>query len=292
MTSAEPQNEIAETFHFRITPQYITSWMHKFEHWESNEKQQQTITALSESLYTLLRKRDQIQSARGVFGPVSIYYPNAHPTPRQQEDLFEATQEFFSAYYSAVSNFASLIKRHWNVFGDAPHGSISKFLKWWKDNGLFMDEAYPLLESARAFRAMLSHTEAHPTYDWQTLKDEVFTKIILVGAPNEKGKIPAGTEPCEDKWYLVAPDEDLIVSALAVQLNAAIPAIQGSTEDGIANEMRCTWQLPATPDDIPGSLFPIFAHQEGVVKDLITQTVQTEVNVTTSSGEQIVFDQD
>lgn len=273
---------------FRITPMYITNWIHTFEHWDSNDNQKQAVTVLSESLSRLLEKRDQVQRARGVFGPVSIYYPNAHPTLRQQENLNHATAEFFNAYYSAVSAFASLIKRHWDVFGQAPHGSVSKFLKWWKGKSPFMEEAYPLLESARSFRAMQSHTESHPTYIWHTIEDGTLTRIVLEGAPNPQGKIPEGTERRDDKWVFVAPDEDLVVSALALQLNAVIPAIEKNQRKEKA--MRCTWKVEPTPDDLPFN-FPVFAAEDGTVTDLVSQSIQTEIRITNSAGEEISFDE-
>lgn len=288
MITPEPSAEVFSPFFFRITPKYVTYWIHMFEHWEPRENQNEAATVLSESLSRLLEKRDQVQAARGAFGPVSIYYPNAHPTPRQQENLYHATAEFFNAYYTAVSAFSSLIKRHWEVFGDSPNGSVAKFLSWWKTKSPFMEDAYPILESARLFRAMQSHTESHPTYVWHTWEDRELTRIFLLGSPNSQGKIPAGTEQREDKWVLAAPDEDLVVSALAVQLNAVIPAIEESKSKKKA--MHCTWQLPNTLDDLTSN-FPIFAHRDGYVADKVTQTVQTEVRVTNSNGDEISFDQ-
>lgn len=152
-----------------------------------------------------------------------------------------------------------------------------------------MNDAYPLLESAREFRAMLSHPESYPPHDWHTDDDDgTLTKIVLVGSPSAQDKIPVGAERVGDKWKIRAPDEDLVTSALAVQLNAAISAIK--TDKPKAGTMRCTWQLEATPDDLPDT-FPIFASKAGVVEDLITQSIETRVTVTNSSGEQIHFDE-
>lgn len=289
MEDSLPTAEVSAPFHFRIGPRYITWWIHEFEHWNTTEKQRQAVTALSEAFHQLLKKRDQVQTARGLFGAVSIYSPLSGPTQQQQQDLFYATQEFFSSYYVAVSAFSALIKRHWDVFGDSPNNSNSKFLKWWKSHGLFMDDAHPILESARGFRAMLSHPESYPPHEWHTANDEGLIKIVLAGAPSGQDKIPDGTERRDDMWVFLAPDEDLVTSALAVQLNAAIPAIKADKPKSSA--MRCTWQLESTPDDLPDD-FPIFAPKAGVVEDLITQAIETSVTVTNSSGEQVHLDED
>lgn len=235
-----------------------------------------TMTDLAESLHNLLQKRDQLQMARGVFGQVSVYYPDVYPTPRQQEVLFSATHDFFHTYYSAVSAMLSVIRRHTNTFGEAPTHSIGKFLTWWKPKGIFMDHAYPLLEKARAFRAFLDHKESHPPYTWHTVGQNGLTKIMLVGAANAKGGIPEGTTKHPSGWALMAPDEDLVVSALAVQLNALIPEI-GANAD-ISRVLKCTWAPKPTPDDT-GRGYPIFAHRDVTISDIYRRTVNTNVTV-------------
>ena len=207
-------------FLFRVGPAYVDHWVHTFTHWDSTEGQTHTMADLEESLKSLLQKRDQLQMARGVFGQVSVYFPNIHPTPRQQEALFRATHDFFHTYYTAVSAMLSVIRRHTNTFGEAPTHSVAKFLTWWRPKGIFIDQAYPLLEKARAFRAILGHKESHPPYTWHTVDQSGLTRIMLVGSANAKGGIPEGTAKHPSGWALMAPDEDLVVSALAVQLNA------------------------------------------------------------------------
>lgn len=272
-----PKTDIPKVpFHFRVGPGYIDYWTHTFTHGNSTDGQKQTMTDLEESLKSLLLKRDQVQSARGAFGQVSFYYPNTHPTPRQQEALFNATHDFFHTYYSAVSALLSVIRRHTSTFGEAPTNSIAKFLTWWKPKGLFMDQAYPLLEKARAFRAMLDHKESYPPYTWHTADHNGLTKIMLVGSPNAKGGIPEGTAKHPKGWAIMAPDEDLVVSALAVQLNALIPEI-GANAD-VSQVLKCTWEPQATPDDVRRD-YPIFAHRDGTVGDTYTRTVSTQVTV-------------
>jgi hypothetical protein len=268
-------------FHFRVGPGYIDHWVHTFTHWDSTEGQTHTMTDLEESLRSLLKKRDQLQMARGVFGQVSVYYPNVQPTLRQQESLFSATHDFFHTYYSAVSAMLSVIRRHTSTFGEAPTHSVAKFLTWWKPKGLFMDQAYPLLERARAFRAFLDHKESYPPHTWHTVDQNGLTKIMLVGSPNAKGGIPEGTSKHPSGWAVMAPDEDLVVSALAVQLNALIPEI-GRNAD-ISRTLKCTWEPTPTPDDV-GLGYPIFAHRDGTVSDTYRRTVTTQVTVTRDSA--------
>jgi hypothetical protein len=273
-----PKTDLARVpFFFRVGPRYIDYWCHEFTHWDSNAGQKETYTDLEESLKNLLKKRDQLQSARGVFGQVSVFYPDTHPTPRQKEALFGATHDFFHAYYSAASALLSVIRRHTAVFGEAPTNSISKFLTWWKPKSVFMDEAYPLLEKARAFRAFLDHKESYPPYTWHTASLNGLTKILLVGSANAKGGIPEGAKKHPQGWAIMAPDEDLVVSALAIQLNALIPEIGANTD--ISKALNCTWELPSSPDD-DGQEFPIFAHKDGQVGDVYTQTVTKQVTIT------------
>lgn len=281
MMTASKRDSPRVPFHFRVGPAYIDNWAHEFTHWDSSEGQKHAMADLEESLKSLLQKRDQIQTARGAFGPVSVYYPNAHPTPRQQEALFSATHDFFHTYYSSVSALLSVIRRHANTFGEAPTHSIARFLTWWKPKGLFMDEAYPLLEKARAFRAFLDHKESHPPYTWHTVEHNGLTKIMLVGSPNAKGGIPDGTAKHPSGWAIMAPDEDLIVSALAVQLNALIPKI-GENAD-ISRVLKCPWEAKATADDV-GPNYPIFAHRDGTVTDIYRRTVTTQVTVERDTG--------
>jgi hypothetical protein len=281
MATAVKPNSPKVPFHFRVGPGYVDLWAHEFTHWDSTEGQQHTMTDLAESLQNLLQKRDQLQIARGVFGQVSVYYPNVRPTPRQQETLFSATHDFFHTYYSAVSAMLSVIRRHTNTFGEAPTHSIGKFLTWWKPKGIFMDQAYPLLEKARAFRAFLDHKESNPPYTWHTVDQNGLAKIMLVGSPNAKGGIPEGTAKHPSGWALMAPDEDLVVSALAVQLNALIPEI-GANAD-LSRVLKCTWAPKPTPDDV-GLGYPIFAHRDATITDSYTRTVTTHVTVTRNTA--------
>jgi hypothetical protein len=281
MVTASKKSAPKVPFHFRVGPGYIDHWAHTFTHWESTEGQKHSMADLEESLKNLLQKRDRIQTARGAFGPVSVYYPDAHPTSRQQEALFSATHDFFHSYYSSVSALLSVIRRHTNTFGEAPTHSVAKFLTWWKPKGLFMDQVYPMLEKARAFRAMLDHKESHPPYTWHTADHNGLTKIMLVGSPNAKGGIPEGAAKHPTGWAIMAPDEDLVVSALAVQLNALIPEIGSNTD--ISNVLQCTWEAKTTPDDVAGG-YPIFAHRDGTVGDTYTRTVTSQVTVTRNTA--------
>lgn len=104
---------------------------------------------------------------------------------------------------------------------------------------------------------------------------------MLVGAPNSKGGIPEGTAKHPSGWAIMAPDEDLVVSALAVQLNALIPEI-GANAD-ISRVLKCTWAPQPSPDDT-GRGYPIFAHRDATVSDVYRRTVSTQVTVTRDSA--------
>ncbi|WFP17527.1 hypothetical protein [Citricoccus muralis] len=236
------------------------------------------MTGLETALLRLLEKRDALQIARGPFGPVSIYYPEAHPTRQQQKALHATTVEFFDTYYAAVAALSTVVKRYRSTFGDSPSNSVSRFLKWWKSKGLFMDEAYGVLESARAFRAMFAHAESRPPYDWHTAVDGNLTKLVLIGESRKSGVLPEGASSFdgEQQWSFLAPDEDLVVSAISVQLNALIPEL-GAGQD-IQSALECTWTSQDSDQDVTLN-YPMFAHRDSVVDELYEtrSTIHTEV---------------
>lgn len=79
----------------------------------------------------------------------------------------------------------------------------------------------------------------------------------------------------------MASDEDLVVSALAVQLNALIPEI-GANAD-ISRVLKCTWAPKPTPDDV-GLGYAIFAHRDATITDTYTRAVTTHVTVTRNAA--------
>jgi len=265
---------------FRVGPGYATNWMHEFTHWDSSPSQEQAADHLEESLLRLFEKRDELQMARGALSPVSIFYPESRPTRRQQNRLFTATADFFQSYYAAVSAFISFVKRHSDVFGDAPHNSVAKFIKWYQPHALFPDQTIPLLESARAFRALLDHSASHQPYNWHTVDIAPgFSTIVLIGPAERDTQVPAGAEMDEEKpeWSFIAPDEDLICWALAVQLNATVLVISGRRD--FSSAFGCSWSPTPTEDDVTMH-YPIFAPPGGGVVTAIIHrktVVQTEV---------------
>lgn len=248
---------------FRVGPSYVAYWMHEFTHWESTPNQKQAADHLEESLLRLLEKRDELQLARGAFAPVSVYYPESRPTRRQQNRLFAVTADFFQNYYSAVSAFTGFIKRHADVFGDAPHNSVARFLKWYETRALFPEGTIPLLEDARAFRALLDHSASHQPYNWHTVDvSPGFCRIVLVGSAERQAQVPPGAEMDQEeaKWSFIAPDEDLLCWALSVQLNATVPVISGHRD--YSSSYGCSWAPTVTDDDV-SLRFPIFVAPGG-----------------------------
>jgi hypothetical protein len=92
-----------------------------------------------------------------------------------------------------------------------------------------------------------------------------------------KGGIPEGTTKHPTGWAIMAPGEDLVVSALAVQLNTLISEIGANSDSSRA--LKCSWDAKGSPDDV-GLGYPIFAHREVTVSDTYTRTVTTQVTVT------------
>lgn len=259
-------------------PAYVAQWMHEFTHWESTDSQKQATEHLGECLGRLLEKRNDVQLARGAFAPVSVFYPNSRPTQLQQNRLHTATTDFFQTYYAAISSFVSFIKRHSDVFGEAPHNSNARFISWYKTHALFPEDVIPLMESARSFRALLDHTASHQPYNWHTVElAPGFTSIVLIGPAARASQIPTGAEPLDDeRWQFVAPDEDLVCWALAVQLNATILVISGHRDHSRGYE--CSWSPTPSDDDVTMS-YPVFAPADGRVSAIIRRT--TTVHTTT-----------
>lgn len=273
---------------FRVGPGYINNWIHETTHWEFTQRQQRCIDDLSTEFHRLLQARNEVQAARGLFGPVSIYYPDNTPTSQQQQRLFSATKSYLNAFYSTLNSLSSLVTRFRHIFGQAPTNSAAKFIRWLhKNHGLFMDDFEPHLEHARAFRAMITHKESYPPFEWGTADIEGLTMAALIGDRTHSGGLPEIAAPFEqNRWSAVAPDEDIVCTALAVQLNALLPLLgKGQDPTGVYS---CSY-LPEFSEDDARTDYPIFAVGNGEVAETFTREVETTVRVRTSSGESQTF---
>lgn len=253
---------------FRVGHGYVDYWCHMPEHWNINDQERRAITDLCESLHRLIEKRDRVQTARRAFAPASSFGASSTPDARAQQELFDATHDFFQTYYSTLSSFAGVLTRFRDEVGrDVQVGSMAKFIQWLKPHALFAHEAIPLLEEARAFRALLDHKASHQPVDWSTMEDGVLVRAAFHGRASRSGVIPTGARlrseadkelPGDDDWIFIAPDEDRVLAALAVQLNAVFPRIQRHRHNP-ESERGCQWQQPKDGE------YPIYAAESGTV---------------------------
>lgn len=259
---------------FRIGQGYIDIWIHQASgHWRTNPSEKAALLELEEGLRRLIKKRDGVEAARRSFMPASPMDRRTHPKSEDQEALFDTTQDFYLTYYATVSAFASFLSRFSNELrNNIPHRSNQKFLKWLREFALFPDISIPLLEEARQFRALLDHKASHQPYEWSTAGVEGWIRIILHGPAGQNGAIPEGAMnelagldrlPEGHTWTFVAPDEDQVLSALALQLNAFMPRLSGFRHDDHLTR-SCRWEPISHPDD-PAGGYPTFAIESGIV---------------------------
>jgi hypothetical protein len=258
---------------FRIGLGYIDYWMHEPEHWTVSDREQTALADLDEALRRLIGKRNVVETARRAFVPVSTLDTESRPPDQVQVALFEATQDFYLTFYATLSSFVSALTRFKDALGDVPHVSNGKFLTWLETRALMPEITIPLLQEARQFRAILDHKASHQPYKWGTTMAESGARVMLHGECSRNGNIPDGALrvidgldefPEETGWTFVAPDEDRVLAALALQLNAMLPRIQPFRANDILMR-HCKWETPKRADT-PSSGYPILAHAAGTVE--------------------------
>ena len=258
---------------FRIGLGYIDHWMHEPEHWTVSDKEKRALADLEEALRRLVGKRDSVETARRAFIPASSLDTESRPRDDVQVALYEATQDFYLNFYATLSSFVSVLTRFKDALGDVPHTSNQKFLVWMESQALMPEIAIPLLQEARQFRAVLDHKASHQPYEWGTTSTESGTRVMLYGESSRNRSIPDGALrivdgldpdfPEETAWTFVAPDEDRVLAALAVQLNAMLMRIQPYRVNSVVIR-HCKWE-PPTRVDTPSSGYPVLAHMAGTV---------------------------
>lgn len=259
---------------FRIGPGYIAYWVHEAgAHWELSSRERVALQDLDESFRRLLRQRDAVQHARRAFLPASSLHTEGPPSPATQQALYDAVHDFFQTFYSTLSALASFLGRfRTELESEVPHRSNAKFLDWLTRRALFKEEALPLLQEARQFRALLDHKASHQPADWGTQSVDGFVRIFLHGPAGSTGALPDGAMmklpemdmlPEEHDWQFVAPDEDLVLWALAVQMNATFPRIQPWRWDQHRVD-TCRWKLVLAEGD-PQEGYPTFFQTAGRV---------------------------
>lgn len=268
-SDSQPEGNAARLF--RIGPGYVSRWMHNATHHNSlDDRERRAIVSLGQSLDQLIRRRDALEAARRACIPVSTLDIRTDPTGSQQRTIFAATKDFFLNYYAAVSSMASVVARFGSIFQGAPTRSNEKFLEWVKDLALFA-EHWEVLRSARQFRTLIDHPASKQPYEWGTVDDDGYVRAMLHGPASLVGNIPEGATLIgrgreafhrDDVWAFIAPDEDVVLTLVAVQLNALIDRIQ--VHRFRPESLPCGWDVPHGDDD-PAEGYPIFAIAPGKV---------------------------
>lgn len=265
---------------FRIGPGYIQYWMHEgLEHWRISDREAAALRELGLSLGRLITHRNSVQTARREFLPASSFASDPQPETDAQHGLFAATADFFLNYYSALSALAGVMVRFRDVFGDVPHSNNTRFLAWLEPHALFKEEL-PILTEARKFRAAIDHKADKQPYQWATVvPQDGHVRAMLHGPAGQSGSIPDGALPRFENdflppdhvWTFIAPDEDRVLSVLAVQMNALFPRIQA--ERGKGDMVRCQWVNRLGKGDPVGG-YPVLAPTAGTVVDVQPMGVQ------------------
>lgn len=256
---------------FRVGPGYIDYWMHVATHHSTLDAREQTVVrAFGRALGDLMRHRNAVESARRGWISVSRLDRSSRPSPAVQAALFSATKDFYLSYYAAVSAMASLVKRFPSVFENPPHRSNERFLEWMTGIALF-SHRWNTLRAARDFRTLVDHPAGKQPYDWGTVDDGTgLLSAGLHGPAGATGNIPAGAESVAggepwaegDDWTFLAPDEDEVLTLLAVQLNAIVDRIQ--IERFNPDSLPCGWEPSYTDGDVEGG-YPHFAIFDGTI---------------------------
>lgn len=257
---------------FRVGPGYIAYWMHNATHHNTlSDRELTSLLGFGRALGDLLRHRTAVEAARRAAIPVSRLDRSRTPSSAVQDGLVDATKDFFLSYYAALSAMASVVKRFPSVFGEAPHTSNERFLEWMTGIALFRDR-WDVLR-ARDFRTLLDHPAAKQPYSWLTvLDDDGNLRAGVHGPEGITGNIPAGAERVPEEhanapfngsaWVFIAPDEDEVLTLLAVQLNSLADRIQVQRFD--KESLPCGWEPPNGEGD-PAEGYPTFAIGDGVV---------------------------
>lgn len=260
---------------FRVGRGYVDYWIHEAEgHWTLSSDEKTALRSLKEALYGLVARRDALEAARRGFVPVSRLRKGMHVTSETQEALHHAYQDFFGQFYKCLTTLAGFISNFSEAFGQLPsRNSMEKFINWLDQYALFANHTMPLLRDAREFRTLFEHPTLMPLGStWGTFSETGQpARLFFHGPLRSDGGVPDGallepeseiTLPAGHEWVRFGPDEDLVLWAIAVQLNALFPRCQSHRQNEL-KAARCRWEPPFDPDSPDG--YPVFAAFEGVV---------------------------
>lgn len=266
---------------FRTGPGYLHYWMHEaLDHWTISEHEAKAVRDLGGSLGLLMKRRNEVEDARRRFTPAgSLARPTQGALADAQQALFEATSGFFLQFYSALSALAGVAVRFRTELrdeaGDPPHASNSKFLAWLEPIAMY-PEHFHILTEARQFRAVLDHKASNQPYEWGTMVEQPhgLVRVMLHGPTNRSGGMPPGALqrligdddlPQDHAWVFVAPDEDVVLTILAVQMNMVFGRINPHRYR--PETRHCSWVNRLGPHD-PDDGYPIFAPMDGTVSEI------------------------
>jgi hypothetical protein len=137
------------------------------------------------------------------------------------------------------------------------------FLKWAVQRFDFPIDRVEDLEGARLFRALATHPQQFPPYDWATCASLSYPQIhILFWGPFGRGtnKVPAGARtdhPYAEKfpdWQFDAPDEVSVSNSVYVLAVCILADILSSRSTGAAFSKNLTIEEARqrlVPEDVP-----------------------------------------
>lgn len=213
--------------------------MHYTDHCDLDPRQRQAARHLRESMYKLLRYRDRVDAVRETFSANALT-GQVSPTAKQQHDLYDTTVDFFQTFYVAVSAWASFFVRIAGDLGtNSPSAnSVAKLIGWMtrpQPRLSAIDTAHgDVLESARAFRALIDHPSGSQPFDWASFDDGsgAVVRVMLFG-PKRSGSIPPGASDGdgplgEAGWAFLAPDEVSVTNVVGSLMTHYMPRIAGT----------------------------------------------------------------
>lgn len=234
----------------KINSDVLGYLMAKAQATRPNRYQSLALLGFEEAFQRLLERRDAIDEIRMTFSVQSLA-ERAELSDAEQKRLYERTEQFFQAFYTALSQLNSVVVRHSDVFGQLNLRSQKQFVEWVSAvSGEEDHEVRTGLERSRLFRAMLDHPEDFPPYTWATQNsfDNLLFHVLLHGPATRSGTIPRGATREHyrqvDAWHFAAPDEVSVTNNLGKVALRCIALMYDSKAPGQAfrsTQMR-TWE--------------------------------------------------
>jgi len=193
-----------------VSQDELESLSRSFARWDLDTRQHVARVHMTEQFLRLLNKQERLieLSQNVAYRTISALRT---PTAGEQQDIFEATQDFYLTFYTAFQAMVSFLNRlpkFTRKYGNVPHLSTGRAIKWARDLDVpLVANLCDVLDAARSFRAILDHPGGAQPYDWATSKLNYHgeVEVILFG----EGKPPVGAVAesylGEGDWHFVAP---------------------------------------------------------------------------------------